>query len=300
MSFTLNDNFLSAWKPVRFTYNEVDKSSYLNGEFKPLRSNFFYFDHQAFRNFKDAALSKKTCVVLTDVKPFNNIFDSEFTSEVVKLGKLSGSFNLKSLNKFLTEKNGKIYRGTPCGNSNKPILITVSSIDEKHAELRIGSKFLEIDSTYPYTAKLVDSQTSGELRYRRFEVEYQNNKISFKIKTREGYRFLAFGIDNVLRAVGLELNETSVNNYHFDVVTKTRSALERGVVLANAEPKQIKYHNNFENQKYNLTVDINSSIEKPHNYLITCSTLRIVDTEIPVANVANLKTNYTPLGTFLI
>lgn len=298
MSFTLNDDFLSALAPARFAYNSSNDTKF-KGNFKPIKNNFYYFHHESFENFKDAALSKKSCLVLTDIKPLDTVFNSRFTSDVISLGKLSGSFYLKSNNKFLTTTSNRVYRGSPCGGEQQPILLTISPIDETHVNIRVGTKFIEIDQDYPFTVKLVDSQTFGEARYREFEVDYSDKKIAFKVSTKEGYRFLSFGIDNVMRAVGLELNDTIVNSYHFDVVSQTRSAIERGIVLANAEAKEIKYYNSFKDQTYNETLDIEQTTERYTNFIISCPTSKIDTSSISFANVAMLKTNYSPNGTFL-
>lgn len=296
MSFTVNDNWLSALSPVKFNYNFSDEQEF-KGRHKPVANNFFYYEHDGFKNFKDAAISKKSVLVLTETAPLENIFSSKTFSR--GLGTISGSFFIKANGRFLTVKNNLIYRGSPCGNSSNPSLITISSLKNNLVEIRIGSKLVEIDPVYPFTAKLVDTETFGDVQYRQFETDFADNKIAFKIKTPIGYRFLAFGIDNTLRAVGVELNDLPINQYHFEVISHTRTSINYGFDVKLSELKEVKYFNSFTDQRYNQTVDIKQVINRDTNYLISCPTLDISINSNPSANIANLKTNYSSTGAFL-
>jgi hypothetical protein len=297
MSFTVNDHWLSALSPVKFVYDFADGQEF-KGQYKPIRNNFFYYGHEAFKNFKDATLSKKSALVLTDTKQLQDILTSKAVSYSV--GKyVAGSLFLKMEDRFLTTKNNLLYRGAPCGNASDAALMTISLVGDSLAEIRIGSKFIEIDSNYPFTAKLVDSETFGEAQYRRFEIEVANNKIAFKIKTPIGYRFLAFGKDNVLRAVGVELNNTIVNNYHFDAVFQTRSFIDYGFDISKGEMVESKYFNETDKQLHNENLNIKQSMFRNTHYLMECPTLNISLSGVVGANLINLKTNYSSSGVFL-
>lgn len=297
MSFTVNDNWLSALSPVKFSYDFAETQDF-KGQYKPLSPNFFCYEHTGFKNFKDAALSKKSMLVLTETKQLQDLLSTKLIS--YSAGKyIAGSLYLQMAGRFLTTKNNLLYRGAPCGNSSQAALVSISMISNGLAELRIGSKFIEIDSNYPFTAKLVDSETFGEARYRQFEIEVAEGKIAFKIQTPIGYRFLAFGIDNVLRAVGVELNNTVVNNYHFDAVFQTRSSIDYGFDVSKGEMSEVKYYNELNVQEFNETVALKQTFSRATHYIVECPTLNIALNATVGANVFNLKTNYSSSGAFI-
>jgi hypothetical protein len=297
MSFTVNDNWLSALSPVKFLYDFAEVQNF-KGRYKPISPNFFYYEHTGFKNFKDAALSKKSVLVLTETKQLQDLLSTKLISYSV--GKyIAGSLYLQMNGRFLTTKNNLLYRGAPCGNASQAALVSISLLSNGLAELRVGNKFIEIDSNYPFTAKLVDSETFGDAKYRQFEVEVVESKVAFKIKTLLGYRFLSFGVDNVLRAVGVELNNTIVNNYHFDAVFQTRSSIDYGFDVSKGEMSEVKYYNEFDGQEFNETLNVKQMFTRNTHYVIECPTLNIALSATVGANVFNLKTNYSSSGAFI-
>lgn len=297
MSFTVNDNWLSALSPVKFIYNFAESQEF-KGQYKPISSNFYYYEHEGFRNFKDAALSKKSVLVLTDTKQLQEVLESKLLSYSVGTY-IGGSLFLEDNGRFLTTKHNLLYRGAPCGNSSRAELLSISLLEGGLAEIRIGSKFVEIDSNYPFTAKLVDSETFGDAQYRQFAIETANGKISFKVKTPIGYRFLAFGIDNILRAVGVELNNTIVNNYHFNAIFQTRSFIDYGFNVFAGQMSEVKYYNETDQQEHNENVNIKHSYARHTHYLVECPTLNVSVSSTVGANLFNLKTNYSSSGAFI-
>ena len=149
MSFTVKDNWLSALSPVKFVYDFAESQDF-KGQYRPISSNFYCFEHEGFKNFKDAALSKKSVLVLTDTKQLQDVIATKLISYSV--GKyIAGSLFLELNGRFLTTKNNLLYRGAPCGNSSEAALISISLVGDGLAEIRIGSKLVEITSNYPFT-----------------------------------------------------------------------------------------------------------------------------------------------------
>lgn len=292
MAFTVNSYSLSAISPVKFVYRYRTEEK-LVGTYTSLGGDFAYYKHDALTNFKDAALSRKTFVALTDIKQIKDIF--ELSEENLNIGEIAGTLYLLVGDKRITETNDTLY----VGGTGRPVLITIVPLSNGLVELRVDrTKYIEIEQTYPYTAKLTeDIVDATELQYRQYEVEYSKGLISFKVKTPEGYRFLSYGVDNVIRAVGVELNETIVNPYHFSADYKTRSTMTYNYT---PDEKEVKYYNELNKQEHKTDVEIKQIIDSESNLLITCPThsLSKPNQKDVVINITSLKTDYTPNGTF--
>lgn len=290
MSFVVNTYSLSAITPVKFVY-KYNTEEKIAGSYASIKGDFAYYKHDALVNFKDVALSRKTCLMLTDVKNVRDVFETSNTN--YNIGEITGTLLLKVRDKLITETEGSLY----VGGTGKPILITVVPVGENLAELRVNrTNWIQIDQTYPYTARLSqDVVDDSELQFRRFYIEYSQGLICFKVKTPEGYRFLSHGVDNVLRAVGLELNDTIVNSYHFEAEYKTRSTINYNYT---PDEKEVKYYNDVVDQRYKTNVKLKEVIDSQTNLLISCPTNEISKSKEVVINISSLKTNYNPSGTF--
>lgn len=290
MAFTVNNYSLSAITPVKFTY-KYNTEEKLTGAYSSLKGGFAYYRHAALVGFKDAALSRKTCLMLTDVKSIKDVLVK--TEETFNIGQIAGTLFLKVKSNFITETNNTLY----VGGTGKPVLITIVPVGDNLAELRVNrTKYVQIDQTYPYTARLSEEIVDpSELQFRRYEVEYSKGLISFKVKTPEGYRFLSHGVDNVLRGVGLELNDTIVNSYHFVAEYKTRATMAYNFI---PEEKEVKYHNDLLDQQHKTDVKLKEMIDNESNLLISCPTSKLSMSKEVIVNIASLKTDYTPTGTF--
>lgn len=292
MAFTVNSYSLSAIEPVKFIYRYHTEEKLL-GAYTSLGGDFAYYKHEALKNFKDAALSRKNFLALTDVKQIKEIFEN--SDETLNIGEIAGTLYLLVGNKKVTETDDTLY----VGGTGRPVLITIVPLYDNFVELRVDrTKYVEIDQTYPYTARLTeDIVDASELQFRHFEVEYTNGLISFKVKTPEGYRFLSYGVDNVIRAVGVELNETIVNPYRFAADYRTRSTMNYNYT---PDEKEVKYFNELSKQAHRTDLEIKTSIDSKSNLLITCPTydLSKPNQKDVVVNITSLKTDYTPAGTF--
>lgn len=293
MSAIINTYSLSALQPIKFVYNYNTKEE-LAGNYQFAYNNWSYYKHEALVGFKDAAFSKNTCLILTDIKSLNNTLATETTE--YKVGEISGTIYLKSKGQYVSLLNGNLFLGAPCGRQTTKALINIFPVGNSFVELKIGKKTIQIDESYPYTARLMDVALDDDSPYRKFEMEYDSGLVSFKIKTSDGYRFLSYGADNVIRAVGVELNETTVNNYHFEAEFKTRSNITYGF---NPTTDEVSYYNELNSYENKFNVLLKRSVDRPTNLLITCPTNELSKDEQADVNISLLKTNYTSSGGFL-
>ena len=306
MAFAVNTYSLSALTPLKFVYNYGDKQE-LKNNYIPFQGGFAYYRHDALVNSKDVALSKKNYVALTEIKELSSVFDISKTTSYFKFGTTAASFYLKIDGKKIVEGDGIIYKGGlgGCGSEGKPILLTVIPLDDNWVELRVGkSKYLKVDSEYPYVVRLTDRPLDPSLAYtKKFKVEYANNKITLAAQLlSEEFRYLAFAKDNVLRAVGLELNNTILNNYHFDIEFVSNSWSTTSTTLYGYIPKttKIKYFNSLYNNINKTNVHLQEIENKETNLLITCPTQEMSKSTNEVnVNISLLKTNFSSEGTFL-
>lgn len=291
MAFVVNTRPLSAISSVKFTYN-YNSEEKLHNVYNAFRGNFGYYDYTLFKNFKDVALSKKNCLVLTDVKDLQSVFETQ--KSTLSLGVIAGTTFLKAKNEqFLTVTGKQVYVG---GNGQK-LFVNIIPITSNIVELKADkANYIQIDEQYPYTVRLSETILDESQNFvRRFEVDYNNGQISFKVKTPEGYRFLSYGVDNVLRAVGVELNETYVNPYRFTVVPVTDTSIEYNFDPTTSE---IKYFNELLGYNTRQTVDIKTNTEKNTNLLVSCPTTELTEAETVNLNVALMKTNFSSSGTY--
>jgi hypothetical protein len=298
MGFTPTTHSLSALTPVKFTY-KFNKEEKLSSDFSSFNNGLRYFKHTAFDGFQDAALSKKNCLILTDNKPLKDVFQTD--SKQLSIGQVAGCLFLQTITqKYVRSTTRDIY----VGNTGEKLLINIMPLFGNTVELKSNkTKFIQIDKEYPYTAILSEERLNGaDVSRQRFELEYQNGLISFKTITKEGYRYLSYGKDQILRAVGLTLNETTVNPYLFN----TEFVSENGLYYDfDAKTSEVKYFNEFESTFIEKsTVNIKDSSSTDTNLLVSCATTDIslssesLTKEVAI-NIALLKTNFTSVGSYL-
>lgn len=307
MAFTVKTHSLSSIDPIKFVYEYNDNKENLSNAYIPINNNFGYIKHKALINFKDSALSKKNCIFLTTSQSMSSVFANQ-AQKIVKRD-LTNSTNtvvLKNNNKELIEANGFLYRGGPggCGISKNKLLITIVPIEEGYVELRIGKNgYIVVDRVYPYTARVTyDVMDSSQHYTRRFKIEQSSskNQISLAFNTIEGFRYLAFGYDGVLRAIGLIMNNVIVNSYYFDfdMLTNATNTTESFYDYIPQNP-EVKYFNGLldTTNRSNLNIKLQKDVET--NLLITCPTYEMAKKPEVNVNIALLRTNYSAEGSFL-
>lgn len=293
MSFSVNFYSLSALKPVSLTYKHASEEK-LASELYMNTNGLDYFKHKLFDNFKDAALSRKNCLVLTDVLNLNEVFENQLTD--LDFGTIPGSFYIKtSGGKYFTTLNNKIYVGGTLGT--KLLLTAVPNADGSFYLKYNRTYFLEFNDQYPFDLKLSQDTIVDDFFYtRKFYIDYKNGKASFKVLTNQGYRFVSFGVDRIVRAVGLQLNDTVVNQYVLELEIITSSQLKYDF-----EPraKRIQYFNETTSTVGRKTLDIKNSYVEDTNVLVSCPTTQInLSSSEASINLAVLKTNFSSSGTY--
>ena len=294
MSCTTNVQSLSALSPIKLNYSFYQDER-LNVSREGLRGvEFTYYDHKGFKNFKDATLSRKNCLVLTDNIALSSMFESSLTS--FGIGELGGTFYLKLKGQYVNYKDSNLYVGNTCCRVHNPALVTLSPLQNGTVQLKVGSNSLiQIDENYPFTARIA-SATEGRPELYGFVPFYKDRLISFKIKTNEGYRFLSAGIDNTLRAVGVELNDTIINPYKFELELITAVTFSAGNLHQTTE---VAYYNSLIANDNQTNIKIRKNKDRNTNLLVSCATSDITKQTNVNANLSLLKTNFSSSGTFL-
>lgn len=294
MDFKVQTQSLSALSPVKFAYKYNTEES-LKGSAKCFKSNFEYLQYDAFEGFRDAALSKQNCLILTKTKQLNTVFQKNLNW--LTIDKIAATIHLKpNPDIYFTRSGSNIY----AGGSGEKLPITISPIQDNIVELFVSNRFnfIRIEERYPYNVIITDQPlTENEKHLQRFEIEITNDQISLKALTSEGYRYLSYGSDRIMRAIGLELNDTIVNPYRFEYEYVTHSQMYH-----NFDPtvREVKYYP--DSALYNSTpvVDIKATANNETHLLVTCSTVELSNPQLSSANVnlAITKTNFSSSGAF--
>lgn len=284
---------LSALKPVKFVY-KFNKAEKFTGTLSTFKNGFEYYTHEGLDNFQDAALSNKTCLILTDNIELKTLFESD--SRYINVGSIAGCLYLKdSNNRYVTTSSGGIY----VGGTGEKLFINIIPIDTNLVELKIGKdSYIHIDEEYPYTARVSKEVLDDASLYRQqFELDYKDNLIAFKTLTKEGWRYLSFGVDRVIRAVGLMLNDAIINSYLFvpDFISQDTIYYD-----FDAKTSEIKYYNEITTYGNRETVNIKEEQESSTNLLISVATSELtknITEDVPV-NIALTKTNFSSSGSY--
>lgn len=284
---------LSALIPVEFTYL-YNKEEKLTKNFYLFNNGLSYCTHAILSGLQDIALSKKSLLALTNNISLYDVFDTDSTQ--INLGTIAGSVYLKSDSKYVTFLKEQLY----LGGIGAPLPVTISPIEgqNKLVELIINKTHkVTIDEEYPYTARLYSDYLRESKLYRqRFEIDFADGKISIRTKTKEGWRFLSYGVDNILRAVGLHLNEVKINPYVFDVEPITKSDMQYDF---NAKNSEVEYFNELTTTNNLHTLNIKEESISNTHLLVSCSTSIIgTSSKVPI-NISLTKTNFSSTGSYL-
>lgn len=283
---------LSALTPIELKY-EYYKDEKVQTSLVTYNNGASLYNTGGLNNFKDLTINRDTCLVLTPAIELSSIFTK---TNNIFLGQLPGSFQLQPRdtliyfakyrpfsNSFFLELNdGSTFYIQPLKNSNE-------------VEIFVDNRYLQVDASYPYVVRTGDKTLDPESIHRqRFEVVYQNKLITFKTKTDSGYRYLAFNEDNILRATGLIMNDSVINDYVFKCIDITSPELTQGFTPTN---NWITYFYDIEEVTNNRNVVVNKNFASVKtNFLVDFPTERAADTGKININIANLKTGVTPSG----
>lgn len=293
MSFAIEYRPLSALQPVKLKY-EYNHSEKLNRENVQYAGGLRIESLKAFKHFQDVSLNKGNALILTNTVKLSDVF---FDKERNQQQTLKGTVLLQlgtSTSYYLTEE----YNTERITLSRTPSLVHAVNVPETgQIELLVNGKFIQIEKSYPYTAYLSETSLDGEDIYRqRFTIERTKNVVSFRAKVAEGFRYLAFNNDDILRATGTMLNNAVLNNYKFNAIEVTATSNDN-VYSVVSESGIVSYYMSFQDKKYNKNVFVRERKNIQTNLLASFSIYEALETGEAVLNFANLRTNYSPEGT---
>lgn len=286
---------LSALQPIQLSH-EYDKE--LKSEYKQFNSGLRYYEHEALKNFADISLSNESALILTKRLPYNSIFNEQQKTLTIK--DMCGLFTLFAKDSELLMGDTKIKyhsSGKFCiGGTGQDAVFNAVPASNNKIYLRFNKKRIQVTKAYPYDLYLSEDELPENESYRElFEVKYSLNKIQFKIQTQEGTRYLSFGVDRILRGIGLELNKLSINPYGFNIQFFGSETLLYGV---DQNAKEVKYYNTNESLSEKKALNLKSIQQQDTNLLIDFPTIQAQQSTKIKTNIALLKTNFTSTGTF--
>lgn len=276
---------------LNYTYKTTEE---LNEESVYFSNGLSYNKYAIFSNLQDAVISKNNLVFLTDSIPLSSGLKEQRTT--------LGISSMPSL-VYLKEAGGTLYatvEGTDLvGRADNKTPLFFALVAPNTVEILISKELrLEVSNSYPYKVYTARKATTTEqLGRQRFEIDFDDKKLTLKTSTADGSRFLAFDCVSNISATGLMLNEASTNKYLFEAESISRSELTKGSTF---RMEHIKYFNQFESSGNKKNVYIQESDFANTHWLVTTTVEQLVNnTDNVNVNIMPLKTNFTPAGTFL-
>jgi hypothetical protein len=283
---------LSSLSPIELKY-QYHRDEELQATINSYQEGYSFYEVDGFDSFQDVAINKDSVFVLTPTIELSSVFTP---TTRIDIGKHPGSILLQPRNTFIYYINYKPLTNTFSLTLTSGSIFYIAPVENTNeVELFVNNKYVQVNASYPYVVYLGDRTLDPEEIYRqRFELVYQNNFITFKTKTDSGYRYLALNNDNTLRAVGLMLNDSIVNDYVFKCVPVTTTSLNRGF---NPTNNWVTYYFDIESEKENKTVTVNKDFTvNKTNLLVDFPLEKAAETGTINVNIANLKTAVTPTG----
>jgi len=284
---------LTALQPVELKYN-YSKDETLQASTLGYSEGYNFFKLNGLDSFQDISINKSSCFALTTAISLSTIFINQTQ---LNIGTLPGTFKLQ------TRYSSIYYAGYNTSNNNfsfdslygTNLFILPVENNTEQVEIKVGQKYLQIDSSYPYTARLDNAITDTNQVYRqRFYCLYINGLILIKVYTGAGYRYLSYGNDNILRATGLILNDSTINDYLLKAVQITPNSFNYNF---NPFNNWVTYFFDFPEQINNKSLAVNKEFKNNSvNFLLDFPIEQAIKTGEATFNIANLKTNFTPAG----
>jgi hypothetical protein len=285
---------LSSIAPLNLQYN-FNKNEELKTGAITYSDGLSFTKHEALKEFQDIAITRNTCFVLTTSISLSTALYNN--SKNIKIGELPGSLVLQPRNQL------SYYVGYNASNffnlqSNTNTIFYISPVGNNEVEIFVNSQYLQVDSAYPYIVRLNSKSLDiDEIQRQRFKIYYQNdNTIMFATSTDTGYRFLCCDKnDNIMRATGVILNSSIVNDYIFKCLNVTISSLNNNFIPNNS---WVTYYLQPElTVTQNETLDINKDFKNiTTNLLLDFPIQKSFGLNNIDINIANLKTNITTTG----
>ena len=282
---------VSSLSPIDLQYN------FLNNE--PLKRNtityrngYTFLTYEGTKNYQDITINQGTCLILTSAVNLDTIFT---TSKPINVGRIPGSFQLQTRESSIYytaySENTKTFRQSLTSTSNFFAIPVADNV----VELFVNNQYVQVDEEYPYVVRLNKRSVDPEnINRQRFNILYDNGFITIRTLTNSGNRFLAFGKDNILRATGLILADSVVNDYIFKCIPVTDLTLNPGFIPTN---NWVTYFFDTESSINNNNLVVNKDFKNvPTNLLIDFSLEKAIESGEVSINIANLKTTVTPEG----
>lgn len=281
---------LSSLQPVELRY-QYFKDEQLKTSKVSFEDGYTFFKVEGFSNYQDTAINKGSCFVLTSALKLSNVFTP---AKTYVYGELPGTALIQpSVISLYYAAHDPVNNHITLSLSGVPFYFSpVKNTNE--IEILIKNQYLQVEEEYPFEAYLsFQPLRFEEIKRQRFICVYQNNTITFKTLTKDGYRYLSFGSDNILRANGVMFNSGIVNNYVFGCIPLTQDSTS-----INFEPKNswVTYFLQLDQELQNRSISINKEFVVDTNYLVDFPIEEAAKTGKININIANLKTNVTPLG----
>jgi len=253
---------------------------------------------KGFDGFKDIDFVKGSCMVLTDAISLSAIFSSDSESYDLFQGGLVFKLRQTKNNIWVGRTNRKI------GASANGDSIYMSPRSEGAVQLSIAGLYFQIEETYPYTCSLVTAEELPDNPdlYHFYPQYYPGiQRISFSVKTNEGFRFLALNsTDKTMRATGVVFDtiEEDVQDYKFECVAAYLTDLTYGF---NPQNSWGVYYNEFDKKENNTNAQVpqdtySKKLDVPTHMMVDFPLSQTSLSSVGI-NIANLKTNLTPNST---
>jgi hypothetical protein len=280
---------LSSIQPIYFNYNNIEN---LKNEYVQFNNGLSLVNYELFKEAEDVVYSNKNLLVLTNKLNLNDVLEN--TLNETSFLAFGGSFYVKDTlsDVYFSDLNDSVYFFA----ERKKLLINAVKTESNTFNLYTteDKRLLQVDENYPYDITLVDQELPTSEKHRQeFYIDFFENKATFKTFTKEGFRFLAKSLDGKLRATGLYLEDTSYNNYYFNLEFLTEPFINKGY---DPTIKEVLYSNNYFSSPENLSLNITSSKSADTSFLVS-STFSAPNSSIPL-NISCLKNNFTCKGSY--
>ena len=286
---------LSSLMPVKLVY-KFNKPENLACTLHSYKNGFNYYKYEGLENYQDAVLSNKTCLILTDNVSLKTVFESD--SKEISVGNIAGCLYLQASSGELAGTYIKMLsEGVYVGGTGTNMLINIAPIQNNLVELKIGKDlFCQVDKHYPYTLRVTKEVLDGDdIKRQQFEMEYRDNLVAFRTLTEEGWRYVSYGVDRVVRAIGLMLNETAVNSYLFTPKFISNSSIHYNF---DAKTSEVKYYNDIATYNNRGNVSVRYAQETNTSLLVSTPTSHISKSSEVSVNIALTKTNFSSSGSY--
>ena len=296
MAFTVNTLSLSSLNPVKLSYT-FNSTESLHSKRHTNDNNLSYIEYNLLNKAKDVVISKHTTLALTDIKDLKSIFTNK--TNILGLETISSSFYLKVPLDFLREDETEVkILGDDffVGGKGTVAVFNIIPIGSGMVELKVNEHFVQAEKEYPHSLVLsTEALQDEDIVRQQFYLKLINGAITIKTVTKNGPRFLASGFDRILRFVGMELNESKINNCFLIPTFISSYSVSHGF---NPSTNEIRYYNGTSETNNQKTVTVKNQTQLDTNLLVSCPSVNLAENDEVGVNISLVKTNFSSAGTF--